>query len=200
MTQPMRLRGVRHHLADRLFHWGMALTVIILAATAFLPVVGIRFDWVPLHWTAGVALLLLVLFHLVRVFSTHGAREMVPRADDVREIGQVMRGGTTHSLSGAKYDAFQKGFHLAAALTVLALLATGLPMLAKIDTRFWRRDPSILSDATWGMIYVMHGAAAMVLLFLVILHVYFAVLPEHRKFLTAMIFGVGPEKARKGNP
>ncbi|WP_159587537.1 cytochrome b/b6 domain-containing protein [Chelativorans xinjiangense] len=199
MNTPIRHQGVRHRLADRLFHWGMAACVILLGATAFLPILGYRFDWVPLHWTSGVVLAPLVLFHLFRVFFVHGVWEMVPRGDDIREIGRATRGAGREALTEAKYDAFQKGFHLAAATTVLVLLATGLIMLAKIDTIFWRRDPSILTDYTWGIIYVIHGAAALMLLFLFILHVYFALLPEHRSFLAAMISGQGPEKARKGN-
>ncbi|WP_163271002.1 cytochrome b/b6 domain-containing protein [Chelativorans alearense] len=199
MNTPIRHQSVRHRFADRLFHWGMAACVILLGATAFLPILGYRFDWVPLHWTAGVALALFVLFHLFRVFFIHGVWEMVPRGDDIREIGRATRGAGREALSEAKYDAFQKGFHLTAATTVLVLLATGLIMLAKIDTTFWRRDPSILTDYTWGIIYVIHAAAALVLLFLFILHVYFALLPEHRSFLSAMISGQGPEKARKGN-
>ena len=69
---------VRHLLPDRLFHWAMALAVITLGATAFLPILGIRFEWVPLHWMAGVVLTLVVMFHLYRVFFVHGLREMTP--------------------------------------------------------------------------------------------------------------------------
>jgi hypothetical protein len=72
-------------------------------------------------------------------------------------------------------------------------------MLAKIDTTFWNRNPALLSDLTWGWVYVAHGLAAAALLFLVILHVYFAVLPEHRKYLSAMLRGRGPELARNPN-
>lgn len=192
-------QGVRHRLSDRLFHWGMAIAVIVLGATAFLPIIGIRFEWVPLHWIFGVVLTILVLFHLFRVVFVHGLREMTPGLDDVRELGREVRGTGPEGLSDAKYDAFQKGYHLAAATTVLVLVVSGLIMLARIDTTFWSRNPAILTDLTWGVIYVIHGAAALVLLFLVILHIYFAFLPEHWKFLRAMIAGKGPEKARKGS-
>jgi formate dehydrogenase subunit gamma len=91
-----------------------------------------------------------------------------------------------------------QGFHLAAATSVLAIIVTGILMLFRIDTTFWRRNPSIMTDYNWGIIYVVHGAASLVLLFLVILHIYFALLPEHRDVLKAMVSGRGPEKARKG--
>ena len=188
---------VRHQLPDRLFHWAMALAVITLAATAFLPILDIRFEWVPLHWMAGVVLTLVVVFHLYRVFFVHGLREMTPGRDDFREVVRDLRGTGHEGLAEAKYDALQKGYHAAASLTVLILVLTGLAMLAKIDTLFWRRDPSILTDQTWGVIYVAHGAASMLLLFLFILHIYFSLLPEHRAFLQSMLQGHGPEKARR---
>lgn len=196
MTPSARRKGVRHRLADRIFHWGMAIAVLVLGATAFLPILGARFDWVPVHWISGIVLVLLVLYHLARVFLIQGIGEMIPGPADLQEIGRVARDLGTEDLPDAKYDAFQKGFHWAAAVSILLLIATGLLMLAKIDTTFWRRNPAILSDQDWGIIYVLHGASALVLLFLVILHVYFAVLPEHRSFLLAMINGKGPESAR----
>ena len=72
---------------------------------------------------------------------------------------------------------------------MIVLAATGAVMMAKIDTPFWSRDPSILSDQAWGLVYSLHGAASMLLIFFFILHVYFAFLPEHRRLLIAMAFG-----------
>ena len=192
-----RNTGVRHRLADRLFHWVMALAVIVLGATSFLPILGLRFEWVPLHWMAGVVLTLAVLFHLYRVFFVHGLGNMMPGGDDVREILRDVRGKGHEGLSEAKFDALQKGYHTAASITVLAAVVTGLLMLAKIDTSFWRRDPAIVSDQTWGVIYVVHGGSAMILVFLFILHVYFALLPEHRALLLSMLRGQGPKFARR---
>ena len=196
MPDQGRSSAIRHRLPDRLYHWMMAAAVVLLGATAFLPILGIRFEWVPIHWWSGVMLTAAVLFHLYRVILVHGLREMTPGTDDARELLRYARGAGHAGLAPAKYDALQKGYHFAAALIVLALVATGLVMLAKIDTVFWKRDPAILSDQTWGVIYVVHGAAALVLLFLFILHVYFALLPEHRAFLVAMLSGRGPDKAR----
>ena len=188
--------GIRHRLPDRVFHWLVAISVILLGASAFLPILGIRFDWVPLHWIAGVVLTLAVIFHLWRAFIVHGIKEMVPGSDDLRELVRDIRNAGHEGLRPAKYNAFQKAYHAAAALTVLVLTVTGLLMLAKIDTAFWRRDPTIFSDQSWGVIYVLHGGASMVLLFLFIVHVYFAIIPSHREYLRSMIWGYGPEKAR----
>ena len=195
----MRSRPVetspRHRLPDRVFRWAMALSVIALCATAFLPIVGIRFDWVPIHWIAGLFLVALVLFHPARVAFVHGLREMTLSSKDLREIVADIV-GRTPAFKPAKYDAYQKGYHWLSALILLALIVTSLLMLLKIDTPFWRRDPSILTDPQWGVIYVIHGLSSLALLFLVIVHIYFAILPEHRAVLASMIAGRGPLFAR----
>jgi len=200
MSEAGAARETRHRWPDRAFHWIMAASAIALGATAFLPILGIRFEWVPIHWWSGVVLTAAVLFHLFRVFAVHGIWEMTPSADDLRELVRNASGAGRAGLKPAKYDVLQKGYHTATALTVLALVATGLVMLAKIDTVFWNRDPSILTDRTWGVIYVVHGAAALVLLFLFILHLYFSLIPEHRAFLVSMLTGRGPTNARGDHP
>jgi len=43
-------RIVRHASADRLLHWIMAACVLTLLGTAFLPIVGVKFEWVTIHW------------------------------------------------------------------------------------------------------------------------------------------------------
>lgn len=189
--------GVRHEFSDRLFHWVMAACIFLLGATAFLPIIGIKFDWLPIHWWTGVVLVAAILFHLYRVFAVHGISRMLPMADDVRETVRVALNRSTEDLQPAKYDAFQKSYHWTAAIAVLATVVTGVIMLAKIDTTFWRRDPSLLPEPVWGVIYVIHGLGAMLLLFLVILHIYFAIIPSHRAYLASMILGHGPELARK---
>ena len=198
MTEKTKDRALRHRWPERLFHWVMAGSVLVLGGTAFLPMFGYRFDWVPIHWVAGVVLTGAVLFHILRVSFVHGLRDMVPAPDDIREIGRATVGRDDSGLRPAKYDAFQKGFHLLASISVLATVITGILMLWRIDTSFWRRDPGLLTDQQWGWVYVGHGAASMALIFLVILHVYFAVVPEHHKYLKAMITGRGPATARGG--
>ncbi len=189
---------IRHKLGDRLFHWVMAACILVLGATAFLPIIGINFNWVPIHWWTGIILLGALLYHLYRVFVVHGIGGMMPDGDDAKEAIRITLNRSRSGLKPAKYDAFQKTYHWSAAVAVIATTATGLVMLAKIDTVFWKRNPSIMSDQTWGVIYVIHGLGAMLILFLVILHVYFAFIPSHRAYLVSMILGRGPEMARKG--
>src|ERR1700733_13952753 len=52
----------RHSLAARLFHWIMAASMFTLLFTAFLPKVGVQFDWVTYHWIAGSILTVSIIF------------------------------------------------------------------------------------------------------------------------------------------
>ena len=62
-------------------------------------------------------------------------------------------------------------------------------MLKKIDTPWWDADPYWLADETWGVVYVLHGLAALTLITMVMMHVYFALRPEKWLFTRAMIRG-----------
>ena len=177
--------GVRHKWLDRLFHWIMAIAVLILLFSAFLPIVGIEFDWIPWHWVAGAVLSVLILFHILRALFVQGLGTMLPRTYDFQPGGYALH-------QEAKYDLYQKGYHWAVAAVILALIITGIPMLLKLDTIFWDRNPSLMSDLQWGYVYVVHGFASLALIFLVILHLYFNFLPEHRVLLVSMITGKGP--------
>ena len=95
-----------------------------------------------------------------------------------------------------KYDFAQKAYHWSVSLLLLLLAGTGLVMMAKIDTPWWNRDPAILSDNSWGVIYVLHGASALLLIFFFIIHIYFTILPEHRQLLAAMALGRPLDRTR----
>ena len=176
---------VRHKWLDRLFHWSMALVVLVLLFSALLPIVGVEFDWVPWHWIAGACLSVIVVFHILRALFVQGIGNMLPRSHDFQ------RGGFSR-YTESKYDIYQKGYHWAVAFVILTLIITGIPMLLKLDTVFWDRNPSLLTDLQWGYVYVVHGVASLALIFLVMLHFYFNALPEHRVLLVSMITGKGP--------
>ena len=55
----------RHSLAARLFHWIMAASMFTLLFTAFLPRVGVQFNWVTYHWIAGAVLTVSIIFHVI---------------------------------------------------------------------------------------------------------------------------------------
>lgn len=179
----MKPEEIRHKGPDRFFHWLMATLVIILLGTSFFPILGIHFNWVPTHWISGVLLTLAILFHLYRVIFVHGLSSMMPKK---REMFFWKNQATSND---QKYDINQKLYHWAISLILLILVITGCLMLAKIDTPFWQRDPSILSDWNWGIVYTLHGAVSMLLIFFFILHIYFTLLPEHRTLLISMAYG-----------
>ena len=56
----------RHKAIDRAYHWLMAVAMLILLVTAFLPILGLKFEWVGIHWVTGLVLAILVLFHIIR--------------------------------------------------------------------------------------------------------------------------------------
>jgi formate dehydrogenase subunit gamma len=169
---------LRHAGVDRLFHWLTAAAVLTLMATGLLPVLGIKFNWVVVHWVVGVFLVLLVLFHIVRALFWQRIKCMLWVSTDEVTGRKV-----------TKYTVAQKLMHHAMTAMVLAAVITGCFMLMKMDTPLWKRDPYVLSQATWGIIYVIHGAAATLAITLVFLHVYFAIIPEKRMYLRAMIKG-----------
>jgi cytochrome b subunit of formate dehydrogenase len=168
----------RHAGVDRVFHWLTAAAILTLMATGLLPALGVKFNWVVVHWVVGVFLIVLVLFHIVRALFWQRIKCMF-----------WISAAEVTGRKVTKYTIAQKLMHHAMTVMVLAAVITGCIMLMKMDTPLWKRDPYALSEATWGIIYVIHGAAATLAITLVFLHVYFAIIPEKRMYLRAMIKG-----------
>jgi len=186
-------RVKRHLLADRIYHWLMAASVLILMGTAFLPIIGWKFEWVSLHWMSGVVLTLLVLIHIVRALIWQDWRAMVIDLADIRNgwrsVARAFGGGGPAPGKPGKYKILQKLYHLAVAVLILAIVVSGLLMLLKIDTPLWRRDPYWFSPDTWGVIYSVHGFASMATVTLVMIHIYFALRPEEWWLTRSMFRG-----------
>jgi cytochrome b subunit of formate dehydrogenase len=185
-------RVLRHALVDRVFHWVTAVCVLTLLATAFLPILGVQFDWVNIHWITGVVLTAAVLFHIVRALLWQRLRTVWIGSDDVREALAILR--VTLRRAGAppkpgKYSFAQKLVHLFFTVVLLAAIVTGGLMLAHVETPWWRPNAYLLSDATWGIVYVLHDLAALTLITMLITHVYFALRPEKLLFTRAMLRG-----------
>jgi formate dehydrogenase subunit gamma len=186
-------RVKRHLLVDRVYHWLMAGCVLTLLATAFLPIVGYKFEWLGLHWTTGVALSALVVIHIVRAVIWQDFWAMMIDGADFRNgwrhLAQALgRKGAAPGKPG-KYNGLQKIYHAGIAVLVLSIIATGLLMLLKIDTPLWRRNPYVLADYQWGWIYVVHGFAAMALITMVMIHIYFALRPDEWRLTRSMFRG-----------
>jgi cytochrome b subunit of formate dehydrogenase len=140
-------RVQRHKLIDRIYHWLMALSVLILIVSAFLPIFGWKFAWLDLHWTTGVVLTIAVLFHIVRAVCWQDIWAMFI---DVRDLRTLTGGG---SGKPGKYTLAQKLYHLGVSLLILAAIGTGLLMLRKIDTPLWSETPigSTIADGARSM-------------------------------------------------
>jgi cytochrome b subunit of formate dehydrogenase len=177
MSTPAPERILRHAAVDRVFHWFNAACVLVLLLTGLLPVVGIKFPWVLIHWIAGTLATLAVLFHILRSLSW---RKLCAIWVHLRDL----RGGRA-----GKYTLAQKLMHHAMTVMLLLAIGTGLPMMVRIDTPFWERNPYLFAESTWGVIYVLHGFAALLAVTLVMIHVYFGLLPEYRHYLRAMCNG-----------
>jgi cytochrome b subunit of formate dehydrogenase len=168
---------LRHAGADRLFHWLMAATMVVLLATSLLPVLGLRFAWYGIHWVAGLVLTLLILLHIVRALFWQRPGTMLIRAADFSRRG------------AGKYTLAQKLMHLAWTVALLVAIVTGLLMLSKAGVPFLQRDPYVHSLAGWGALTLLHDLAALLSVFLILVHVYFGILPEKRAYLRAMLTG-----------
>jgi cytochrome b subunit of formate dehydrogenase len=169
----------RHKFIDRAYHWVMAATVLILLVTAFLPILGVKFEWVGIHWVTGLVLTVIVLIHIVRAVFWQNFWSMVPDGKDL----------TDPFAKPGKYSVAQKLYHLAISVLILAAIVTGLLMWRKVDTPFWQRDPYWLSTDTWGVVYALHGLAAMALVTMVIIHLYFALRPDEWHLTRSMLRG-----------
>jgi len=183
----------RHSFAARAFHWTMSLAMLALLVTAFVPVLGLQFPWVTLHWIAGLLLLAAVLYHVVHAVvwqdfwsMTFGGRDL---REGVAEIRHVMDPKAPPGPPAGKYPADHKLYHHLVVLVTLAAVVTGLLMMVRIDTPLWTRNPYLLPDGVWGVLYVVHGLSGVALIGLVAAHVYLAIRPEKRWITWSMVRG-----------
>ena len=168
---------IRHRAADRFLHWVFALSIVLLLVTGILPKLGVEFSWLVIHWVSGLVLVAATLLHLLRVFMLKPLTNMWIGA---RDFSNARPG---------KFSLAQKLMHNGVAVLTLTAIVTGLLMMVRIDTPFWERDPYWLAAGQWGLIYVLHGFAALCFVSVIMLHVYFALRPEKRMYLRAIVKG-----------
>jgi cytochrome b subunit of formate dehydrogenase len=186
-------RVPRHSLVARLFHWVMAAAMFTLLFTAFLPKVGIRFNWVTYHWIAGTVLTISIVFHVIHASFWLDFWSIWPDQADLDDALKRVRRFMGHPAPPprrfAKYPLENKLYHGAIVVTGLSVILTGGFMMFRVRTIFFPRNPYLFDDMTWGMMYVLHGLAGVGLITLVMVHVYFAVRPEKLDIMKSMIFG-----------
>lgn len=192
-TLDLPARIPRHSLAARLFHWIMAGAMFALLFTAFLPKVGVQFNWVTYHWIAGTVLTLSILFHIVHATFYLDFWSIWPDRSDVedgrRRLQRFLGKSAPLPRKFAKYPLENKLYHGVVMLSGLVVIVTGICMMFRVRTIFFPRNPYLFSDMTWGMMYVLHGLAGVGLITLTIVHVYFAIRPEKLQITASMIVG-----------
>jgi formate dehydrogenase subunit gamma len=173
-SQPL----LRHARVDRWFHWLMALAMGVLLVTSLFPVLGLRFAWYGVHWVAGLVLTVIILLHIVRALFWQKPGTML-----------LLNAGDFTAHGAGKYTLPQKLMHMAWTVAILVAIVTGVLMLQKAGVPFLQRDPYAYSPRGWGLMTLLHDLAALLSVFLVLVHVYFGILPEKRAYLKAMVVG-----------
>lgn len=183
----------RHSLAARLFHWIMALAMLTLLFTAFLPKVGVQFAWVTYHWIAGLVLTASILYHIIHASFWLDFWSIWPdkqdREDAMHRLKRAMGQSAPAPRRFAKYPLENKMYHGIIVLAGLSVMLTGVLMMFRVRTPFFTRNPYMFGDMTWGLMYVLHGLAGVGLIALIMVHIYFAVRPEKLVITKSMIFG-----------
>lgn len=183
----------RHSLAARLFHWIMAVAMLTLLFTAFLPKVGVQFAWVTYHWIAGLVLSVSILYHIVHASFWLDFWSIWPDKEDREDARRRLQRALGHAAPPprrfAKYPLENKMYHGVIVLAGLSVMITGLFMMVRVPTPFYTRNPYLFGEMTWGLMYVLHGLAGVGLIALIMVHIYFAVRPEKLVITKSMIFG-----------
>jgi cytochrome b subunit of formate dehydrogenase len=171
----------------------MAAAMFVLLFTAFLPKVGVQFNWVTYHWIAGTVLTVSILFHIVHATFYLDFWSIWPDRSDMedgwRRWQRFLGKSAALPRKFAKYPLENKLYHGVVMLSGLVVIVTGICMMFRVRTIFFPRNPYLFSDMTWGMMYVLHGLAGVGLITLTIVHVYFAIRPEKLPITASMIVG-----------
>ncbi|MDG2090698.1 MAG: cytochrome b/b6 domain-containing protein [Gammaproteobacteria bacterium] len=170
---------IRHKLIDRLFHWFLAISILVLLISGLLPVYGFNASLIVIHWIVGLGLTALLLIHICRSLFW-------------KKISSIWFSHTDLELNReriGKYSLAQKLMHQFIAVLTLAGIITGLIMMVRIDTPLWERDPYWLNADTWGVVFFIHGLVALSFVSVIMLHIYFSLRPESRMYLRSIFKG-----------
>jgi cytochrome b subunit of formate dehydrogenase len=169
----------------------MAISILVLLFTGMMPIVGVNFAWLTIHWVSGLVLTAAVLFHILRSVFVKDLMSVWISSKDLKEP-------FPDGPKPGKYSLAQKGMHLTVAVATLVVIISGLYMFAMIDTPWWDRTNS-LSESTLGWLFFFHGLSTLALIGLVSLHIYFSVRPEKLFYLRSMFKGWISEEELSAN-
>jgi formate dehydrogenase subunit gamma len=174
-------RVLRHETIDRMFHWLMAASILVLIATGIAPILGLRIAWLNIHWISGCLLTFIIVFHIIRSMFWQDFKSMILGPGDFGEPFDSAK-------KPGKYSFEQKGMHWAVTVVVLAVIITGVLLFLQIDSPFWDRTNSMAEDQL-GLVFLLHGLSTLALIALVATHIYFAVRPEKLFYTRSMVSG-----------
>jgi formate dehydrogenase subunit gamma len=185
----------RHNRSARVSHWVLALATLALLITGFVPILGLQFPWVTIHWIAGVILTGYLLYHMVDTVRRGTLGTMWIGREEISKGMERLKGFFSRSTGieekPGKWGTENIAFHHVTALAGIAVIGTGLLMMFRVDTWFWSANPYMLgiSDNLWGWVYVLHGVAAVGFVGLLMAHIYFAVRPDNFWITRSMFKG-----------
>jgi formate dehydrogenase subunit gamma len=185
-------RVARHTLTTRVSHWLLAVSVLALLTTGIVPILGLKFPWLTIHWIAGLVLAAYTVFHTVHTIVRRNLLSMWVGPRDIRETWQrlqMISGKAVAIAKPGKWGVENKAFHHLTAAAGLTVIATGLLMMLRVDTVLAPANPYILPEATWGMMFVLHGLGAVVFVGAIMVHIYFALHPDKHWITWSMIRG-----------
>ena len=138
-------RVPRHSLVARLFHWIMAASMFTLLFTAFLPKVGVQFNWVTYHWIAGAVLTVSIVFHIIHASFWLDFWSIWPDRIDLddawKRVRRFLGMPAPPPRKFAKYPLENKLFHGVIILCGLSVILTGVFMMFRVRTIFFARNP-----------------------------------------------------------
>jgi formate dehydrogenase subunit gamma len=184
----------RHGASARISHWILAATTFTLLITAFVPILGLQFPWVTIHWIAGLVFGAYFVYHVIDTMVRGSLGSMWVTGKEIGDAGGQLKGffsGSGEPHRTGKWGFENKAFHHLTALAGIGVLVTGVLMFMRIDTWFWEANPYVLglSDSTWGLVYVLHGLSAVGFVGLLMAHIYFAIRPDKLYLTRSMIKG-----------
>jgi formate dehydrogenase subunit gamma len=183
----------RHTMVSRVSHWILAVAVLALLVTGFVPILGLKFPWVTIHWIAGLVLAAYTVFHTIHAVRKRSLRSMWISAREFKEgwnqVRLIAGQDVPHPRKPGKWGVENKVFHHIIMFAGLVVVATGLLMMLRVDTIFAPANPYILSDSSWGVMFVLHGLASVVFVGMIMVHIYFALHPEKHWITWSMIRG-----------